>query len=204
MRGVAGYTILAEEGPSRPRIVAASRAGASMRRSKHQRRVRGAEDLFLKAMITVVVVVAVVGVAIAVLDDSSSPTPSANLPPGTSEPRTLERDPPLQLGPVPTSSTTGALPTTGPTPEQILAFTNAANLAKAKADAELAKFLLAVQAAKKPAPPAPSGTATPPATAPTTTRPPATTTTTVPVDTSTTTTTTVPDTTTTTTKHGRK
>jgi len=174
-----------------------------MRQANHQQRLKVAEDLFLKAMATIVVIVGVVALALALSDDPA-PTakPSANRPPGTSEPRTLDRDPPLQLGPVPTTSTTGPLPTTGPTPEEILRFTVAANEAKARADAALAKFLLGLKAAT----PAPTPAATPttrsqpPPTSPTTR---ATTTTTQPPDTTTTTTTLPPETTTTTTrKHG--
>jgi len=175
-----------------------------MRRTNRRRHIRVAEDAFLKVTALVVVVGAITFGLIGALGDGSTATRVGITPTGGNAALDLPRRPAVMTT-VPTTTSTVASVPAGPTATDILRFTAAANEARARANADLARFLLFVAGAN-PTPPAvgttttpASGASSPPTT--TTTRPLQTTTTTRPPPTTTTSTTTIA--TTTTTRRGK-
>jgi hypothetical protein len=173
-----------------------------MRRRNRQGRIRTAEDLFFKIVVSLVLAMVVAGALALALRDDSKPMPSPTHTAATEE-KAPRRVPTVGItAPPPATTTTTTTKPAGLTPADILAFTAAVDQAKASTAAAFARLLaLSGGGAAKPAastPPAPgvSGPPSPSTTAPPTTPTAATTTSTttvVPV----TTTTTVPTTTTT-------
>ena len=173
-----------------------------MRRRNRQARIRTAEDLLFKIVVSLVLALAAATTLVIAFGDDGSKAASGPSRPAASDAHVPRRVPTVGST-APTTTTTSTVPT-GPTPDQILAFTAAMDQAKASTAAAFAR-LVAFSAAtrgparRRPRCPTPATGTTPSTTAARSTPTAATTTTTTTIVP--TTTTTVP--TTTTTRRGK-